>query len=74
MVHEPPGRCDDDLRMFGQLLDLLLDFCPAVNYRDADIFVERGKALQFVADLDSELSCRRENEALQVLAFGVNML
>ena len=74
MVHEPPGRCHDDLRVLRELLDLLLDLRPAVDHRDTDILVERGKPLELVADLDGKLSRRRENQPLQILAAGVDVL
>ena len=74
MVHEPPGRCHDDLRVLRELLDLLLDLRPAVDHRDTDILVERGKPLELVADLNGKLSGRCKDQPLQIFARRVNML
>ena len=74
MIHQPPRRRHDDLRVFFQLLDLALDLRAAIDHGHADLFGECQKAAQLVADLDGQLARRRKDQALKVFAVRVDVL
>ena len=74
MVHQPPRRGHDDLRMVFQLLDLSLNLRAAIDHGHADILIISKQSAQFVADLNGEFARRSENQPLQIFAFRVDML
>ena len=74
VIHEAAGGRHDDVRVLLKLVDLRLHARAAVDHGHADALIEGEQAVHLVADLQGEFAGRGEDQRLQVVAFGVDML
>ena len=74
MVGQAAGRGHDDVRMLLQAANLRLHTLPAIQDGDADILIIGEQAAQLVCDLDGQFARGREDQTLQIVAGGVDVL
>ena len=74
VVHEPPRGGHHDLRFLFQCLDLAADARAAVEHRHPDILIVGQQSPELIADLNGQFPGRRQDQALDILAVGINVL
>ena len=73
VIQQAAGRCDDDLRVAAQLVDLPRDRLSAVDHGNAQPINKLGQMAQLLGDLQRQLARRCEHELLHPTILEVDV-